>query len=354
MMKKILLIMMLVLILQGCSWFRRETPLEVPSNVRQVEEKIVWDKVEDARVYQVQINGQTRQVSTNEYSIFNLPNGSYEINIRAVSSEKSSEWTTFSLTIARTIDHPKNLSIDGHTLSFEAPSSYASFNVSINGNVTSTTETTFDLSNLSLNELYEIKVQTVIATNTSEYSETIYYAPFETKGSLTASYNQALLRNVSINLDSDQEVTHVLFNHHLIDFRQRELTIFMDFNPLLNLEIDNNHTVHLLTETGIIEVDIHIEYEEIPYLISINLATYTGEDLIFDFDLFGGSFTSLSASVELSDSDYQFESNQLIIRADFFDQLIAREPERTRIVFAYSLTSKDNNTYIGYLFIDLK
>ena len=354
-MKKLIVILMMILVLQGCGLFRRAETLDAPSNVRKVDDLIRWDAVEGARAYRILRDGQTVQVPTNQISIFDLPNGDYTIEIRAVKGDIRSEWVEFSFSINRTLDHPSNVRIEDGILKWDVPNTYSSFNVLVNDATHSITDSTFDLSGLAINNLYRLKVQTAHAGSVSAYSsERLYHTYTDVVETKEATYNQAVLRHFGINLSDVTEVDAVILNNRALDFTLGNESIAVDYADLVNLELDKVYTIEIITNLGLIEIELSLEYEERPFLLSSRTLVYVpNEDLVFEFELYGGSFSNLSGQ-SISASDYTFENGVLTINADFIEGILSNTPDRTRVIFSYLLTSEDNDTFIGYLFIDIE
>ena len=354
-MKKLIVVFIMIFVLQGCGLFRRGETLDAPSNIRKVDEVIRWDAVEGARAYRILRDGQTVQVPTNQISIFDLPNGDYTIEIRAIKGDLRSDWTEFSFSINRTLDHPSNVRIEDGVLKWDAPSTYSSFNVLVNDATHSITDLTFDLSGLDSEQLYRLKVQTSHAGSVSAYSsERLYHTFTEVVETKEATFNQAVLRHFGINLTGVTEVDAVILNHRALDFTLGNESIALDYSELINLDLDKVYTIEIITNLGLIEIELSLEYEEKPFLVSSRTMVYVpNEDLVFEFELYGGSFSNLSGQ-SISSTDYTFEDGILTINAAFIEGILTNDPDRSRVIFSYLLTSEGNDTFIGYLFIEIE
>ena len=353
-MKKLIALLCIVFIVQGCGLFSRETGLEAPSNLRKEGEMVVWDDVEGAQAYQVLRGGSSVQVATSELSVFDLPNGQYEIEVRAIKGDQRSEWTTFSFTIARTLDHPTNLRVQNDTLLWDSPSGYSVFKVMINDDAIEVNEAQFDLSSLEENQLFEIVVKTSHANQLSEASRTVYYHTYkEVKATLEVTYNQAMLRNVSVSLEDIESIEAVLINYQAIDATFSQQILTLPFSELFNLDRSIMHTIDVITEEGRVEIRLEIEYLERPYLRSPRTQMYDrNTDIVYEFELFSGSFNGLSGQ-DITQSDYTFIEGTLTIKAQFIESLLVANPERSRVIFSYVLETEEGDIFIGYLFIDM-
>ncbi len=353
-MKKWMLIVFLLLVLQGCGLFSREETLDAPSQLRKVQETIVWDAVEGAQAYQILRDGLTFQVVNPEYSIFDLPNGSYTIEVRASKGEKRSEWTSFSFTIERTLDHPTNVRIVDQELLWDAPAVYSQFRVTVNETVFHVDEAVFNLVDLDDQALYEITVTTEHLNQLSQPSRTVYFHTYRDVLSTTElTYNQAMLRNVTVELSDVIEIETVLLHHQRLEFSFFNDVLSLAYSDLLNLNPELTYTLDVITPEGRIEIIMDIEYVERPYLMSSRTTQYqTNQNIVYQFELFSGTFNGLSGQ-DITEADYTFSDGTLTINASFIESLLTANPERTRVIFSYVLETEDGDIFIGYLFIDI-
>jgi hypothetical protein len=88
-MKKLLIVFLFLLFLSGCEFFEEETDnqLATPENLRYIDQYIVFDAVEYADRYRIQINDEIIMTTYTAYS-FNEP-GEYVIIVEALEKDMS-------------------------------------------------------------------------------------------------------------------------------------------------------------------------------------------------------------------------------------------------------------------------
>ncbi|MFH5882077.1 fibronectin type III domain-containing protein [Liberiplasma polymorphum] len=354
-MKKVLLMMILLLLVQGCARESRKE-LEVPKNLRVEEETLVWDAVEGAEYYTLMLNNITYRVEDNVYSTFNLPNGSYNARVKAHLGEASTIYTnTFTFTINRAFEHPKNVYVSGSTLYWDHTAEASSYKVVINDETVDVLSgRTYNLSGLDENNLYTLSVIAVYENGESNESlSVLYHTHFTVIDTIHISVNKNRSTNVSFPVETMVEFDYIYINNTLVNremFSFVNNTIVIDYTYLLDLN-EALYTYSLLTSEGRVEVMLNVLDERKPYMTSKNTVTYTGEDLTFEFELFGGSFGQLSG-LTISSEDYTFENNQLTISAAFIESIKSEDPERSTIILSYDLNNEESSV-IGFIFIYL-
>jgi|SRR5690554_2652004 len=86
---------------------------------------------------------------------------------------------------------------------------------------------------------------------------------------------------------------------------------------------------------------------EKPQIISDNEINYNGEDIIIEFELFGGSISSVNSEL-ISNVDYEIDNNKLIINKEFIEKELTEDKEK--LIIGYTLSNKEHNV-VGYIFI---
>ena len=90
-MKKIILLLLLSFILVACDDTNNIEELEIPTNIRLEENMILFNGVENAAFYEIEINGITNR--TNDFYYLLEEFGTYEVRIRAGSRSIYSEYS---------------------------------------------------------------------------------------------------------------------------------------------------------------------------------------------------------------------------------------------------------------------
>src|SRR5690554_2824811 len=90
-MKKTILLILLSFILVGCSNTNIDIKLEIPTNIRNEENMILFDQVENAVFYELEINDKT--YITNDLFYVLEEYGTYEVRIRSGYKNNYSEYS---------------------------------------------------------------------------------------------------------------------------------------------------------------------------------------------------------------------------------------------------------------------
>jgi hypothetical protein len=149
-------------------------------------------------------------------------------------------------------------------------------------------------------------------------------------------------------------IDYLLFKNQVIENNLYSIT-----NDMLTVEHDafhpdelGIHTLVLLTPNGYITVMIDVIDPFNPIILSDDSMIYTPDvDMIFQFDLHGGSFVGLSGN-DITTSDYVFLDNELIIYASFIEKILDDNPSRETVILVYQLT-KNSNIFMGFIFINI-
>lgn len=106
-----------------------------------------------------------------------------------------------------------------------------------------------------------------------------------------------------------------------------------------------------LRSFGSFTLEISITDNELPYLVSNNIQSFSGNDLLLNFELFGGSFVGLSGNGITTD-DYEITDSTVKISNGFLSQCAMENPEETALSITYDFVLDDHYVF-GYIFIDL-
>ena len=110
------------------------------------------------------------------------------------------------------------------------------------------------------------------------------------------------------------------------------------------------HEFTVNTEQGNFTVDLNVIETTRPYMISKStIETDFSSNLIFTFELFGGSIKSISGN-SIKTSDYSIYGNQLTIKKEFIERSFNANESLETLVLSYSL-EVGTHTVIGYIFI---
>jgi len=348
-MKK-LLILLLILLLSACD---QTQDYKVPENITYNNDLITWDSIQDAISYNVILNDEETLLDEPSFDVSNLPNGEYNILIYAIYEDNTEVFSPFSFTIHRNYTSPMNLSISDHILSFD--SSYlTTYQLFIDDILITTFNTTsIDLSTYTqLYNTYDIKV-VAIYDDTSYPSETLIY-------------------NTHIKLDLDQEMTYELRSSEEIsfDFDHLDQIIRIEKNQTIiadtlytatttSLTFNKNlffypsygiNTYEVYTNSGYFLITITVIETDRPHLYSSSSVNYqSGQDITLEFNLLGGSFIKVEGN-DISNQDYTFDDELLIINASYVESILESNPDRSTIILSYQL-QKDQNSYTGLIFI---
>jgi hypothetical protein len=217
------------------------------------------------------------------------------------------------------------------------------------------TDHSYNIESLTENHQWDIKVRAVIDHEYSLYSEPILIDTFK---DLNITYD------VSYNIQSNHEyvvipnvLNQVLFikyvaqdEEHYIqrdDYKVENDHLYIKQTALNFIESQETFTVY--TKAGIDQLIVSKIDSSTPRLLNDSYTSYLGDDLVFVFDLAGGSFNGF-IETEISFDDYSFDDNVLIINHQYIDDLFEADMDRDSIVLTYQLIRNDD-IYEGYIYI---
>lgn len=355
-MKKIIFLLLLILVLTGC-----KSPniilIDAPANIRLEDDFVIWDKVDEADFYTVLTGDKTYIVYSEAFSIYEFINGEYSLTVKAYIGTKESAYSSeFVFTINRTFEHPKNLRVEVDTLYWDLVEGAINYSVWINGVETVVESGNFlSLNDLEVNEIYRISVKAVFTNGISNDSNELIYHTFnQIIKTINLEINKNRAVNFFKNVDQIYDFDYVfqgsrLQSQDMFSFSQSRIVV--NYRYLLNLE-ERQYIYKMITENGIVEIKVQILDEKKPYMLSQNTVFYQGEDLVFKFELFDGSFGKLSGQ-DIKSSEYQFVNDTLTISSKFIDDILDKEPTRKTIILSYDLSGEDS-IIIGYIFINIQ
>lgn len=148
------------------------------------------------------------------------------------------------------------------------------------------------------------------------------------------------------------EIAQISFSGNPIDttaysFTNRFLTLKSSYLTTLPI---GEQILTVTTDIGSFQISINIFDTSKPYMMSKSeVFTDFSNDVVFIYDLFGGSISGLTGN-NITSSDYSIRNNTLTISKTFIESVFSLEPTRETLILEYTLES-GNNVVIGYIFI---
>jgi hypothetical protein len=341
--KFVMLIPILLLILIGCS---ATTQLEPPTNFRYEAGFLYWTEIKGAEHYVVEINGTNKLAYNNKLDLKDYGTGNYTARIASFSKGELSSFTPFIQFQLIQSESLTGITLTQDTIDWEVISGLG-YLVTITDVVSSQVvisqpllQNSYNYSNLA-DGSYDVEIKALL--DTTEISS--IRIRFE-KGDFT------YIRSAGLILDQE-EITNIAINNQLLvldeDYTMDEFGIIVESDWIDALEvgfvlmtIENEQTIYRYVE---------IKTIDIPVIVSSSSTTYLGVDVVFTFDLKGGSFQGLGGN-NIAFEDYTFINNTLTIRASYIDEVIALDTSRKMLILTYVLQN-DPHVVIGYLFISI-
>lgn len=208
----LLLVGLLAFGLTACSDPSTPEKLDTPSILNRNGNIINWSTVENASKYLIDINGETFESTTTSFDFSVVEASVYTIKVKAVSNSKLFEDSDFSSPFnyvdvsalvqlaVPVIKSP----IEQGILRWEKVLNATGYHVSINDVIYETNETSYDLSNIILDN-YQIKVKAIgdaVTYRDSEYSELLELSPSNMYIlSIDDSVTDIITTNISVSSD---------------------------------------------------------------------------------------------------------------------------------------------------------
>lgn len=208
----LLLVGLLTFGLTACSDPSTPEKLDTPSILNRNGNIINWSTVENASKYLIDINGETFESTTTSFDFSVVEASVYTIKVKAVSNSKLFEDSDFSSpfnyvdvsALVQLAVPVINSSIEQGILRWEKVLNATGYHVSINDVIYETNETSYDLSNIILDN-YQIKVKAIgdaVTYRDSEYSELLELSPSNMYIlSIDDSVIDILTTNISVSSD---------------------------------------------------------------------------------------------------------------------------------------------------------
>ena len=208
----LLLVGLLTFGLTACSDPSTPEKLDTPSILNRNGNIINWSTVENASKYLIDINGETFESTTTSFDFSVVEASVYTIKVKAVSNSKLFEDSDFSSpfnyvdvsALVQLAVPVINSSIEQGILRWEKVLNATGYHVSINDVIYETNETSYDLSNIILDN-YQIKVKAIgdaVTYRDSEYSELLELSPSNMYIlSIDDSVTNIITTNISVSSD---------------------------------------------------------------------------------------------------------------------------------------------------------
>ncbi|MFA6988085.1 MAG: hypothetical protein WC185_03430 [Acholeplasmataceae bacterium] len=208
----LLLVGLLAFGLTACSDPSTPEKLDTPSILNRNGNIINWSTVENASKYLIDINGETFESTTTSFDFSVVEASVYTIKVKAVSNSKLFEDSDFSSpfnyvdvsALVQLAVPVINSSIEQGILRWEKVLNATGYHVSINDVIYETNETSYDLSNIILDN-YQIKVKAIgdaVTYRDSEYSELLELSPSNMYIlSIDDSVTDIITTNISVSSD---------------------------------------------------------------------------------------------------------------------------------------------------------
>lgn len=208
----LLLVGLLAFGLTACSDPSTPEKLDTPSILNRNGTIINWSTVENVSKYLIDINGETFESTTTSFDFSVVEASVYTIKVKAVSNSKLFEDSDFSSpfnyvdvsALVQLAVPVINSSIEQGILRWEKVLNATGYHVSINDVIYETNETSYDLSNIILDN-YQIKVKAIgdaVTYRDSEYSELLELSPSNMYIlSIDDSVTDIITTNISVSSD---------------------------------------------------------------------------------------------------------------------------------------------------------
>ncbi|MDO9629888.1 MAG: hypothetical protein Q7I99_08285 [Acholeplasmataceae bacterium] len=353
MIKKLIILSLLLFTLSGCKP-EGNIRLETPANLRYENFGLVFDAVENAEDYVIEINGVTYSTTNLQYDLNYF--GDYQVRVKAQAKNYQDSYYTEKLTftMAPFFPSPTNLNVINQILFWDSVPNATSYEVRVDNQVYTTTDTNLTLS-LYGSLRKEIKVKAIFRLGESPYSLPIYVSTEVTiLSTTTKNYSKQSTFDLEVkSFDNNPDVlsvtnyvgeevalSNLIVSNQKVSFKSSFLT------PLLV----GVHVFTIDTNYGSHEVKINITDTARPYMISgSEIFTNFMTNVTVTYELFGGVILSLSGN-DITTSDYTITGNSLTINKDYIHNQFVIVPSRTTLILGYTLESGEN-VVIGYIFI---
>jgi hypothetical protein len=350
--KNILLIFIIGLLLVGCEP-EEEIQIEqltTPTELSIDQTMLMWDSVFHATAYEVSINEDVTIVEDNYIVIED--EGTYSVSIVAIADGfiDSNPSETFEFTIDYDNDFTIDITTDEENkrLTWESVDDAIHYRIYINGTSYDTEQTEFSYADID-SGLLKISIQGIYPIGMTSVSEIRYieHNLNETKV-LSFQYSRYSTQNIMILNESITEFDLFDQNNQLLN--QDDLIEINDYieikSEYILSQLEEQVVFYLYSGLDKYQITITLNDKTVPYIISSSKITVDGSnDIIFQFELFEGSFRQIG-STGITDDDYEINEQLLTIDQVFLE---TRFEEVDRISINYAID--DVSIIVGVIMI---
>jgi hypothetical protein len=343
-MKKIFALFLLFL-LAGC---QTKQAFPAPVNLRIENEVLLWD-AEGAALFYLKLNGIIHTLEVSSFALETLEAGEYECQVMAAktgyynsaySEVFSFLWTDKAI--------PLNLRIDEGNLQWDECANATGYLVLAGDEEYQVNTNSFDLSILSPNRTYYLRVRAIYPHQVSASTETIVYHAFPFYQEYELYYNKNNDTDFSYDFSAEDFLLQSLLTADLEELagevyqiEQNQLTIKREY---LNY---GQYIFVGLTSKGKIIINLVVGDDRLPEQVEAELV-FDGEDLEIVFLLYDYEIIKVEGN-EITRADYQISGNRIIINQDYLNRKFA-EAGRNTLILACQF-SADQKHHLDYLFI---
>ena len=236
---------------------------------------------------------------------------------------------------------PVNLTYNdvNETITWQSELDATGFILSINDELYELSSRQFDFSDYPSGE-YVIKVKALYGENVSRYTFPLTITLVKVETMTVSIGDQIEVSEVNGAQSYNFEVFNLLNESIYIQNAPLRVLDYDDYSGLIKIEVKALFSTFVISNHS--------------FLLDTNGYTYQKDtdNLTFEFDLKGGTFNGLSAQPTLTDLDYSFTGNTLTIYQTYFDGILADNPSRSSVIFAYVI-SNGPYTIIGYITVNM-
>lgn len=344
--KRILLLILFIFILVGCTNKVEPSVLIPPKNVTYdaINQQVKWEDNLEADRYVIKVNGIPYETTRNFFDLSRFITGSYEV---VVKSMKGSESSYFSEYLKFNIIKPVviNTIYDEDYITLETEVKDLVFNLTMTHKSKEIGSKILDDHLIDLAKLDGIVEYHITAKfkehQVYEKSLFVNYDGYTfIRGLENVSFETSFLGTIYFNqqvIDS----SYYLYSNGILEIDQKAFDSFLDGTYPLEIRGEDDYITF-----------VYLTKNPTPRIISSHDVIYSGEDLTFMFNLYGGTFIGLYGEHNIRKDEYVFSENTLVIKKSYMDRLKEDEDQFHVITLSYVL-DHPNGTEIGHITITL-
>ena len=351
-MKRLILMILFVFMLVGCQRNNQEV-LSI-EDLRYDNGQITWRALDNVRYYSVVISGVSYNTNDAVFDLSDFASGQYTVSVQAYMMNGDlviSQAVAF--TLERAFEIPRNLRIEDRVLTWDALDALY-YTVWLNDAPYEVTDSVFELPVLEEDTLYLITVTATYEHGVSDHSNKRYYHTFnDAYLSQTVTYNRLTETPLYVLLETSDRIEVILSENIAIDYQALDTQLIMIPHGYLRALNQVSQRFEMITQVGLVELNVTFVAEEKPYLASNPNVNYIpNQDIELIFELFDGTFEGLSGQ-GITSKDYTMDGQLLTIHSAFIESILSEQPDRSTIIIGYQLRQRDSIS-IGYIFIYIR